>query len=136
MADDRPLDLAAPTESSADRQLRLAVERTDLARQRNRLAEQRTYSAWVRTGLAAVAGGFAIAKLIDPTEPNWATGLVGALFILTGATMFVLAYLSYRRSALLAPHPDSVGVPTWLLGLLTLILLVGSAISLALVVLG
>ncbi|MCP4228543.1 MAG: DUF202 domain-containing protein [bacterium] len=76
---------------------RLAHDRTKLAVQRNLLAVERTFTAWIRTGIGAVAGGIAVAKLVVIPEYPWATQTIGAMFTAAGAVIFVVAIWRYYR---------------------------------------
>ena len=121
------------TDSSVDVKQRLAEERTQTARQRTLLAEERTYSAWLRTGLASLATGFAIAKLVTDVDPSWLPQVLGALFIVVGGAMFVLAHWLHDRALRKLDVRDVAGLPTWAVAVITFVLLVGAAISLSVV---
>lgn len=62
------------------------------------LAAERTFSAWLRTALAAMAGGLAILRLIIfKTEEHRMLGhLAGLLLILWGCLLIVLASMDYK----------------------------------------
>ena len=57
-----------------------------LAEERTLLAAERTFSAWLRTALAAIAGGVAILRLISfKTETHRIVAhIIGELLILLG----------------------------------------------------
>ncbi len=72
---------------------------TVLAEERTLLALERTYSAWVRTALAAMAGGLAILRLL-----HFKTDLhriiahtIGQTLILWGCLLIVLASIDYKK---------------------------------------
>lgn len=67
------------------------------ATRRTHLANERTYLAWWRTGLGAIAGGFALGALgIELSSgPDWPFALVGSLYIATGVC--VLLYGGHRQ---------------------------------------
>lgn len=67
----------------------LALNRTQLATIRTVLANERTYNAWVRTGISAVLGGLAVAKLLDNLNPDWVPQVIGLLFLLVGTGAFI-----------------------------------------------
>lgn len=76
--------------NEADQKRALDVERT-------RLANERTFLAWWRTGLAAVAAGFALGRLLPETIPGatgWPYILLGVL--LTGAGVAAIVYGTVR----------------------------------------
>lgn len=118
-----------------DRKQDLAEERTETAHRRTFLAEQRTYSAWVRTGLAALVTGFAIAKLMGEAGPSWFIRGLGGLFIATGAVTFVLGFWAYRGAMRHLPSEAIEGVPLWVIGGLSFVLVFGAAMGLGLVLL-
>lgn len=118
---------------ATDRKQQLAEERTETAYRRTFLAEERTYSAWVRTGLAAIATGFAIAKLMSEAGPSGLIRILGAAFITTGGVMFGLGFWAYWRELQRVPAEGPAGVPIWVLGSLSGVLVLGSAIALALI---
>jgi putative membrane protein len=68
-----------------------ARERTDWARQRTLLTNERTFSFWIRTGLAAVVACLGIAHLLEFERWPPLTGVIGAMFILTGGGIHVVA---------------------------------------------
>lgn len=70
-----------------------------LSQERTLLAAERTFSAWLRTALAAMAGGLAIVRLIVfKTEGHRILGhLAGELLILWGCLVLVLASIDYRK---------------------------------------
>ena len=105
----------------------------DSATDRTLMAEERTYAAWVRTGLAAIASGLGVAKLLpfatdgDGVLERAATAAVGGVLILIGAMAIVLGHLGYRRGSRHWSGARPRGVPGWMLGLMTLLLLVAAA---------
>lgn len=61
------------------------------------LANERTFLAWVRTGLALVAGGLAVAQLLpELTVPNLREGLA-VVVLLLGAAVAVRALNHWLR---------------------------------------
>jgi putative membrane protein len=105
---------------------RLAHDRTKLAVQRNLLAVERTFTAWIRTGIGAVAGGMAIAKLIVIPEYPWATQSIGAAFTLAGVAIFVLAIWRYYRGRFKLRIKGVRIISKWLIGLLATTLIFGA----------
>lgn len=71
-----------------------------LAQERTLLASERTYSAWIRTALAAMAGGIAILRLITfKTDFHRIIAhIIGQTLILWGCVLIVLASLDYKRT--------------------------------------
>ena len=75
----------------------LARERTEWARQRNVLANERTFSAWLRTGLAAVAAGLGIAKLLGSMGWPGMTRIIGAILIVTSGLVYLFGFWRYYQ---------------------------------------
>jgi putative membrane protein len=63
------------------------------------LAAERTFSAWIRTGLAGMAGGLAILRLIEFKTPihQLLAHIIGEVLILWGGAIFIFAALDYRK---------------------------------------
>ncbi len=70
-----------------------------LSEERTLLAAERTFSAWLRTALAAIAGGVAILRLISfKTETHRIVAhIIGELLILWGILLIVLASIDYKK---------------------------------------
>lgn len=75
------------------------INDTMLAKERTLLASERTYSAWIRTALAAMAGGLAIVRLISfKSETHRIVAhIMGETLILWGCMLIVLASHDYRK---------------------------------------
>ena len=70
--------------------------------ERTRLANERTFLAWWRTGLAAVAAGFALGRLLPEAiegETVWPYTLLGVLLIGSGVAATVYGLVRYRAVA-------------------------------------
>ena len=108
-----------------------APPQSDPDRRRTLLAKERTYSSWVRTGLSAEAAGLAIARWLNSPEPGWLAPVLGALLVLIGALIFIVAFTSYRSafSELARGEPASR-----LVAGLTTALAVSALLALALIV--
>jgi putative membrane protein len=72
---------------------------TTLAQERTLLASERTFSAWLRTALAAMAGGIAILKLIvfRSDVHKIVAHIAGVTLILWGCLLIVLASIDYKK---------------------------------------
>jgi putative membrane protein len=70
-----------------------------LAEERTLLASERTFSAWIRTALAAMAGGLAILRLIIfKTELHRIIAhIIGETLILWGCLLIVLSSMDYKK---------------------------------------
>jgi putative membrane protein len=112
----------------------LAAERTELARQRTLLAEQRTFSAWLRTGLAAVAVGLGSAELLGDLEPEWAVTAIAIILCVSGAGIFLVALQSYRSSLASSADDEAGNIPSLVVWAITLAMLAGAGVALALII--
>lgn len=117
----------------ANRQEELADKRTRLAERRTILAQERTFSAWVRTGLACLAAGFAIAKLLATADPQWLITAVGITLIVAGGAMFAMGFWRYLHAAKTMNLMEYGGVPVWIIGIVTVVMLAGAVAALILI---
>ncbi len=111
----------------------LAEDRTDWAQERTLLAKERTFSAWGRTGMAAMAVGLGIARLIGTTESPWIARTIGAVLIVTGGVIFALGFFSYRKALKALAEEGVRGMSIWAIGALTLGLIICAALALLLI---
>ena len=112
----------------------LAEERTNWALERTRLAKERTYAAWLRTGMSAVGIGLAIEKLLPAVEPGWIMEMLGIAFVCSGILIFGMGFRTYYTVMKKLSREGYRGIPTALMGALTLICLLGSILALVLIV--
>lgn len=72
-----------------------------LAEERTLLAAERTFSAWLRTALAAMAGGLAILRLISfRTDLHRIIAhIIGEILILWAAALIILAAMDYKKTS-------------------------------------
>ena len=112
----------------------LAEERTDWAQERTLLAKQRTFSAWVRTGLASIAVGFAVGRLLGELQPQWLVQAIGVVLIMIGGTIHAIGFWSYRRTFQRLEQAGTRGIPMWLMGTITLALLLVAILAIMLIV--
>ena len=106
----------------ADENTQLARERTLLANERTRLAAERTFSAWIRTGLTAIGGGFAVMRLLSfkTVDHQLLAQLIGRFLIVWGIVVFVFAIFSYLRSC--KKLENTIGYKIPISGMLTIAL--------------
>jgi putative membrane protein len=57
------------------------------------LANERTLLAWLRTGLALVAGGVAVATYAPDLGARWASAVVALALVAVGTVVVVVAVL-------------------------------------------
>jgi putative membrane protein len=62
------------------------------------LANERTLLAWLRTGLALVAGGVAVASYVPALGVSWGGGAVGLALVATGLGTALAGYRRWRRN--------------------------------------
>ncbi|MGY1830685.1 YidH family protein [Geodermatophilus sp. SYSU D01180] len=62
------------------------------------LANERTLLAWLRTGLALVAGGVAVAAYVPRLGASWGGGAVGLALVGTGLGTALAGYRRWRRN--------------------------------------
>lgn len=70
-----------------------------LAEERTLLAAERTFSAWLRTALAAMAGGLAIMRVISFKSDfhRIIAHIIGETLILWGCVLIVLSSIDYKK---------------------------------------
>ena len=67
--------------------------------ERTRLANARTYLAWWRTGIAGIAAGFAVGRIVPEVVEgqSWPYVAFGAALTATGVLAFVYGAVRYRE---------------------------------------
>ncbi len=93
------------------------------------LANERTLLAWLRTGLALVAGGVAVATYAPDLGARWASAAVALALVLVGLGTAVAGYQRWRANER-AIHTDAPLPANWLAPALT------AAVAAVLVVVG
>lgn len=90
MASDRTRDTAPPT---------ARFDADGDATRRTNLANERTYLAWWRTGLACMAAGVGVGRLLpELTDGHAGLSIVaGVVFALLGVVFFAYGYHRYRQ---------------------------------------
>ena len=66
---------------------------------RTQLAHERTYLAWWRTGLAAIAAGFGVGRVLPEvvSGTNWPYIALGTLLTASGLAAMVYGIMHYRE---------------------------------------
>ncbi len=62
------------------------------------LANERTLLAWLRTGLALVAGGVAVASYVPSLGAPWGGSAVGLALVVTGLLTALAGHRRWRRN--------------------------------------
>jgi putative membrane protein len=105
---------------------------TDLAWESLRLAKERTFAAAVRTALALIGFGIAVAKLLPDLQPDWVAQTVGILLVVGGA---ITALMGFRvtLNVIATMHEAGINEPRWFVIIVTLILLITATLALVIV---
>jgi putative membrane protein len=100
------------------------------------LANERTFLAWIRTSLALIAGGVALAELGRRVGPSSVRLMLSVVPVISGAVFSVLAFLHWRscQRALRAGRP--LPPPRFAIGLTGLVVSAGLVLSVSLLVRG
>ena len=99
------------------------------------LANERTFLAWIRTALALIAGGVAIAQLLPPFPVPWGRAGLATLLVAAGAALAVASVRRWQRVQD-AMRADEAMPPTRLPAALTAFLLLACVAVLAMVLAG
>jgi len=105
--------------------------RTSYAADRTVLANERTYAAWIRTGLAALAAGVAIEKLLVDVMAAWSVQLIALLLIVVSVIAFVIAAWRYTHLDLKFGRLDVKRVPAAVTTAISLLLVLCALLALA-----
>jgi len=103
---------------------------TRLALDRTVLANERTYAAWIRTGLAALAAGLGLARLMLNTMPLWSIRILAMILISFSAGAFLLSSWRYEHLHVAIAHLDVKTIPVKLVKLFSLLLALCSILAL------
>jgi putative membrane protein len=101
------------------------------------LANERTLLAWLRTGLALVAGGVAVATYAPDLGVPWGSAAVSFALVLIGLGTAVAGYQRWRANeraiATDAPLPASWLAPTVTAAVAAVVVVVGVLVALEVV---
>jgi putative membrane protein len=83
----------------------------DYSLDRTVLANERTYAAWIRTGLAALAAGVAVEKLLVGIMADWSIRSIAVILILYSGGVFALAGWRYTHLGAKLTRADVKAAP-------------------------
>jgi len=106
--------------------------RDELALERTIMAAGRTYSAWVRSGLAGVGGGLAVARLLEIKnhENQIVAVVIAALLVIWGASIFIYAIIDYQHTCAKLKQEGQTKNSLHAFSLMTAVLLIVAALAL------
>jgi putative membrane protein len=113
----------------------LAQQRTAWASERTRLANERTLVAWLRTGLAVVAFGAVVPRVLSGAEPQWLVAFISLLFVVSGSVVLFFGVRNYREMTIRLEE-EQVGLSWWLVAILAGALQLGAVLILILFLFG
>ncbi len=83
---------------------------------------------------ASIAVGFAVGRLLGEVQPQWLVQVIGVVLILIGSTIHAIGFWSYRRTFQKLEQAGTRGIPMWLIGTITAVLLLVAALGIGLIV--
>ena len=99
-----------------------------------RMGMERTFNGWIRTGLLLIGIGVIAAEDVIDLEPEWLWWIVGLLFLVTGIIILFYSFWEYYinlRKLQQDKDEDVQGIPVWLMGLISGLMIIGSLLILA-----
>jgi putative membrane protein len=126
---------ARSNKDNIDEKTELAENRTDWAQERTLLAKERTFSAWARTGISSMIAGVGIAEFLKEVEPLWIARILGILLILTGGTIFIIGFFSYKNALKELSEKDIRSKSIWVILIITLALIASAGLSFFIIIL-
>jgi uncharacterized membrane protein YidH (DUF202 family) len=127
-------DLYDLDEEDLDISERLAAQRTDWSLQRTLWSAERTLNSWLRTAMAAVVGGLAIAQFVQPVAHGWIATAVGGIFALAGISIYVYGLWRYRVALDRLRREGLEVTPPWIMLVIVTPLIVAALLALILFV--
>lgn len=94
------------------------------------LANERTFLAWIRTCLALIAGGVALAELgARVTGPVWLRTTLSVIPLVAGSGFAVLAHVHWQSCRRALQKGDPLPPPRFAIGLTLLVVVVGTTLA-------
>jgi inner membrane protein YidH len=100
------------------------------------LANERTFLSWIRTSLALIAGGVALAELGRRIGPSPLRLILSVAPIVAGAVLSVLAFLHWRSCQRALRSGTALPPPRFAVGLTVLVVAAGLTLATSLLVRG
>ncbi|MBC6460962.1 YidH family protein [Actinomadura sp. HBU206391] len=100
------------------------------------LANERTFLSWIRTALALIAGGVALAELGSRVGPPGVRITLSIAPIVSGAVLSVLAFFHWRSCQRALRTGESLPPPRFAIGLTALVFAAGATLTVSLLVRG
>ena len=126
-------NMAEERTEMAETRTEWAHDRTDWAEHRTVLANERTFNAWLRMGLAAIAGGLAVAQFLGDGERIFAARVVGILLVILGGGVCAMAYWRYTQLSNVLEAEGLPVAPRWVAGAMVASILIGAVLVLILI---
>ncbi|MCW2883257.1 MAG: putative rane protein [Streptosporangiaceae bacterium] len=98
------------------------------------LANERTFLAWIRTSLALIAGGIALAEFGSRIGPSPIRLAVSVGPVMAGTALSLLAFLHWRRCQRALRNGEPLPPPRFAVGLTALVVAAGCVLSISLLV--
>jgi putative membrane protein len=98
------------------------------------LANERTFLAWIRTSLALIAGGVALATLGRRIEPTAVRVTLSVAPVLAGAVLSVLAFHHWQSVQRALREDAPLPPPRFAIGLTALVVVAGLTLSTVLLI--
>lgn len=98
-----------------------------------RMGMERTFNGWIRTGLMLLGIGAIATEDVLDIEPEWLWWLIGLLFVITGTIILFYSFWEFYinlRKQQKDSDEEIQGIPVWLMGLISLLMISGALLIL------
>jgi putative membrane protein len=110
-------------------------EEKTMKEEKVRMGMERTYLGWIRTGLMLLGFGVIATEDVIDLEPEWFWWAAGLLFVITGTIILFYSFWEFYinlRKQQQGSDEEIQGVPVWLMGLISVLLIAGALLILVL----